>query len=161
MRINYWAVMAAVVAAFAVSSMWYSPFLFGRQWMELRAVIPAATTEAGMPVWKVLVELVRELVVGYVLARIVLMGGVVDWKGALRLGFLAWLGFPVAMLVGASLWDDKPWLLSAIHAGDWLVKMLLMAVIVGVWPRKGVSAFSESPPRARWPAAGSGTAART
>ena len=39
-------------------------------------------------------------------------------------------GFPVAMLVGASLWDSKPWMLTAIHAGDWLTKMLLMVVIM-------------------------------
>jgi hypothetical protein len=102
--------------------------------MELRAVSPDLTASPSMPAWKVLVELVRELVVGYVLARFVQLGGVVDWKGALRLGFWAWLGFPVAMLVGASLWDDKPWLLSAIHAGDWFVKMLVMAVVVSRFP---------------------------
>jgi hypothetical protein len=27
-------------------------------------------------------------------------------------------------------------MLAAIHAGDWLVKLLLVAVIIGVW-RKG------------------------
>ncbi len=135
MRTSYSAVVAAVVAAFVVSSIWYSPFLFGRQWMELRSVSPAVTADVGMPVWKVLVELVRELVVAYVLARFVVLAGVVDWKGALSLGFWMWLGFPVAMLVGASLWDNKLWMLSVIHGGDWLVKMLLMAVIVGVWRR--------------------------
>jgi len=134
MRIRFLAVVAAVAAAFVVSSIWYSPLLFGRLWMELRAVSPDLTASPSMPAWKVLVELVRELVVGYVLARFVQLGGVVDWKGALRLGFWAWLGFPVAMLVGASLWDDKPWLLSAIHAGDWFVKMLVMAVVVSRFP---------------------------
>jgi hypothetical protein len=143
-RINYWAVVAAVLAGVVVSSLWYSPLLFGRQWLELRAVIPAAAPEPSLPAWKVVVEVVRELVVGYVLARFDLLGGVVDWKGALGLGFWAWLGFPVAMLVGASLWDNKPWLLSAIHGGDWLVKMLVMAVVVGVWRRKG----TERRPRA-------------
>jgi hypothetical protein len=139
MRINWLAVLGAVLAGFVVSSLWYSPLLFGKRWMELRSVIPPATTGSGMPTWKVVVELVREVVVAYVIARFVLVGGVVGWKGALRLGFWAWLGFPVAMLVGASLWDDKPWLLSAIHAGDWLVKMLLMAVIVGAWHRRPAS----------------------
>ncbi len=133
MRVSYLAIVAAVVAGAAVSAVWYSPLLFGPQWLELRDVVPPPATEAGMPAWKVLVELVRELVVAYVLARLVLIGGLVDWRGALRLGFWAWLGFPLAMLVGASLWDNKPWSLSAIHAGDWLVKMLVMAVVVGVW----------------------------
>lgn len=135
MRMSY-SVVAAVVAAAVVSSLWYSPLLFGRQWMELRAVTPAVTADTGMPAWKILVELVREFVVAYVLARFVVLAGVVDWKGALSLGFWMWLGFPVAMLVGASLWDNKPWMLTVIHGGDWLVKMLVMAVIVGVWRRQ-------------------------
>jgi len=130
---NYWAVVAAVLAGLVVSAIWYSPLLFGKLWTELRDVAPAAADQAGMPAWKWPVEAVRELVVGYVLARLVLLGGIVDWKGSLKLGFWAWLGFPAAMLVGASLWDNKSWTLSAIHAGDWFVKMLVMAVIIGVW----------------------------
>lgn len=135
MRISYAAVVAAVVAAFVISSIWYGPFLFGKQLTELRDVSPASATDTSMPAWKVLVELVRELVVAYVLARLVVLAGVVDWKGALSLGFWMWLGFPVAMLVGASLWEDNPWMLVLIHGGDWLVKMLVMTVIVAVWRR--------------------------
>jgi hypothetical protein len=26
-----------------------------------------------------------------------------------------------------------PWKLTTIHAGDWLVKLVVVAVIVGVW----------------------------
>jgi hypothetical protein len=29
--------------------------------------------------------------------------------------------------------EDTPWKLAAIHAGDWLVKLLVGAVIVSVW----------------------------
>jgi hypothetical protein len=140
LRVDYWAVAAAVVAAMLVSSVWYSPFLFGRQWLGLSGAGAGTGAGAGMPASKMLVELLRELVVAYVLARLARLGGVADWKGALSLGFWMWLGFPVAMLVGASLWDDKPWMLSAIHGGDWFVKMLVMAVIVGVWRRESGAA---------------------
>jgi hypothetical protein len=37
------------------------------------------------------------------------------------------------ILVGAVLWDKQPWKLVAIHGDDWLVKILLIAVILGVW----------------------------
>jgi hypothetical protein len=33
----------------------------------------------------------------------------------------------------AVLVADTPWKLAAIHAGDWLVKLLVVAVIVSVW----------------------------
>jgi hypothetical protein len=34
------------------------------------------------------------------------------------------------MLVGASLWDNKPWALSLIHGGDWFTKMLVMSAVI-------------------------------
>ena len=40
------------------------------------------------------------------------------------------------ILVGSVMWENVPWMLATIHAGDWLVKTLLIAVILGVW-RKG------------------------
>ena len=31
------------------------------------------------------------------------------------------------------LHERAPWKLAAIHAGDWLVKLLVVTVIVSVW----------------------------
>jgi hypothetical protein len=129
-KINYLAIILAVVAAAIVSTVWYSPLLFGHLWMQYRAMHGAAVANATIPAWKTLAELVREVVVASVLAHFVRQSRIVDWKAALGLGFCAWLGFPVAMLVGASLWDNKPWMLTVIHGGDWLVKMLVMPVIL-------------------------------
>ena len=134
-RISHLAIVLALAAAAVVSSVWYSPFLFGKQWLELRNANSVGVADMAMPAWKIAVDLVRELVVVYVLARLVNGLGIVDWKGALSLGFWVWLGFPVQMLVGASLWDNKPWTLDLIHAGDWLMKMLLISLILAKWPR--------------------------
>ena len=134
-RISHLAIVVALAAAAVVSSVWYSPFLFGKLWVELRNANSVGVTDMAMPAWKIAVDLVRELVVVYVLARIISGLGIVDWKGALSLGFWVWLGFPVQMLVGASLWDNKPWTLDLIHAGDWLMKMLLISLILAKWPR--------------------------
>jgi hypothetical protein len=76
--------------------------------------------------WKKATELVRELVIAYVVARFVVLIGVVDWKAAVQLGFWMWFGFVFMILVGAVVWDNVPWKLTAIHAGDWLVKLPLM-----------------------------------
>jgi hypothetical protein len=134
-RMNYVGVALAVIAAAVVSSVWYSPFLFGKQWMELRSMTSSGMPDTTMPVWKMLVDLVRELIVTYVLAQFIARLGIVNWRDALNLGFWVWLGFPLQMLVGASLWDNKPWMLAPIHAGDWLIKMLLMSLILSQWPR--------------------------
>lgn len=129
------AIIAALAAAAVVSSVWYSPFLFGKEWMRLSGISSTATGSVAIPGWKMLIDLVRELVVIYVLARLINALRIIDWKGAMQLGFWVWLGFPVQMLVGASLWDNKPWMLDLIHAGDWLMKMFVIAVILAKWPR--------------------------
>ena len=134
-RISYLAIVAALAAAAVVSSVWYSPFLFGKQWMELRTVNSVGATDSTLSAWKILADVVREAIVVYVVARLIDGLRIVDWQGALSLGFWVWLGFPVQMLVGASLWDNKPWVLDLIHAGDWLMKMLVIALILAKWPR--------------------------
>jgi hypothetical protein len=130
--INFLAVVAATVAAFLFSSVWY--VVFGKKRMELLGNDPGATADTRrVSAWKILGELVRSFVVASVLARLVVLSGVVDWMGAVALGVLVWVGFPAMILVGSVTWDRRPWKLAAIHAGDWLFKLVLMAVILGVW----------------------------
>ena len=130
--INYLAVVVAAVAAFVMSSVYY--ILFGKERMKLLGDTPGAAADMRrVRPLKMLGEIVRTLVVAYVLARFVVLLGVVDWKGAVQLGTWLWIGFPLMILVGSVVWDKRPWKLAAIHAGDWLVKLLLMAVILGVW----------------------------
>jgi hypothetical protein len=132
-EINYLAVVAAAVVAFMVGAVWYSPLLFGNQLMELRSASPGVVAGTTMPAWKILVEFGRGLVVAYVLALLLGLLGDFGWRGALQLGVWVWVGFPITLLVGSVIWENTPWQLAAIHAGDWLVKLLLIAVILGVW----------------------------
>jgi hypothetical protein len=37
------------------------------------------------------------------------------------------------ILLGSVIHENVPWKLAAIHTGDWLVKLLLMAVILSLW----------------------------
>jgi Protein of unknown function (DUF1761) len=129
--VNYLAIAVAVVAAFVQSSAWYA--VLGEQLLEARGAPAGAAVETRPPAWKIAVELVRSLVVATVLAWLTAQLGVVSWSDALRLGMIAWIGFPAVLLAGSVLWEDVPVKLAVIHAGDWLVKLLLISVIVGVW----------------------------
>ncbi|SRR6266567_783962 len=127
---DYLPVIVAVLAAFVVSAIWYSPLLFGKQWIALRSQYMPVTPNAHIAPWKPLVELIREVTVAYVLSRFIKQLGINRLRGALSLGFWVWMGFPITMLVGASLWDNKPWALSLIHGGDWFTKMLVMSAVI-------------------------------
>jgi hypothetical protein len=135
MHVNYLAVLVAAVAVFVLGWLWYSPLLFYKPWMRLRGLDPvAAMAGAQMPAGKLLIEVGRCLVLAYVLARFVALLGVSGWMGAVHVGLLLWIGFPVILLAGSVLWDNVPWKVAAIHAGDWLVKMLVIPIIVSAWP---------------------------
>ena len=129
MEINYLAIGVAVVVAFVASTAWYT--VFGAERDRLLGT-PGAASERP-PVWMMLVELVRSFVVAYVLAVLFGLAGVAGFFGAVGIGLMMWVGFPVVLLVGSVIWDRVPFKLAAIHAGDWLVKLFLMAVIVGIW----------------------------
>jgi hypothetical protein len=139
LRMNYWAVVVAAVAAFVVGAVWYS-LLFGDAYIMLRGIDPDAMANMRPPAGEMLGEFVRCLVVAFVLARFVVRLGVDDWDGALRLGLWVWIGFQATLIVGAVIHENMPWKLYAIHAGDALVKTLFMAVILGVWRRRTSSA---------------------
>ena len=117
------------VVAFVASAVWY--IAFGK----LRASLsPAASTGRPRPT-QMLLELVRNLVLAFVLACLVGYTSVTIAARAVSLGLLLWVGFPVILLSGSVIYENVPWKLAAIHAGDWLIKLLLMTVIIAVWHR--------------------------
>jgi hypothetical protein len=132
LEINYLAVVVAAVAAFVVGAVWYSPLLFGNSYMKLRGLDPSALADMRPPVGEIAGEFVRNLVVAFVLAYFVVrLGG--GWLGAVQLGLWVWVGFPAMILLGSVIHENVPWKLAAIHVGDWLVKLLLIAIILSIW----------------------------
>ncbi|MER6796998.1 DUF1761 family protein, partial [Amycolatopsis mediterranei] len=59
--------------------------------------------------------------------------GVDGVPGALGLALLLWAGFPVVILAGSVLHERVPVRLAALHAGDFLAKIAVVAVLLGVW----------------------------
>jgi len=135
LRMNYFAIVVAAIASFVLGAVWYSPLLFGKAYMEVRGMNPDAMADMRPPAWELLGEFARNLVVAFVLAHFVVRLGVADWKGAVQLGLWVGVGFQAMLLMGAVLHEKMPWTLYAIHAGDALVKTLLVTVILGVWRR--------------------------
>ena len=127
-ELNYLAILVAAVAAVIVSTIYYSAF--GSQ---LAALNDAYADQQRPPAWKVGVELVRSLVLAAVVAGLVERTDTDGWGGALLLGLVLWIGFPVVLWTGAVVWEKVPRKLAAIHVGDWLIKLLLIASIVGLW----------------------------
>ena len=120
-------VVVAVVAAFLISGGWYA--VFGSALARLSpAYADGGRTSPGV----VVAELVRSAVVATVIAVGVRELDLDGFGPLVAAAVLAWVGFPVVLLAGSVLHERVPWRLAAIHAGDWLLKLIAVMLIVGL-----------------------------
>jgi hypothetical protein len=116
------------VAAFVLSSVYYvltTP-------LEQRALGERALDRGRPAPWKVVTELVRTAVVGAGFAWVAAQADLLALPSSLLLALVLWVAFPVVLLTGSIIWERVPWQTAAIHAGDWLLKLLLVATAIGL-----------------------------
>jgi hypothetical protein len=121
-------VAAATAAAFLIGAIYY-----GALGAQLAQVSQAAASGEQPPAWTLAVEVARCLVLAVVVAGLASQGRIDDVAGGLALGLALWIGFPAVLWVGAIVHERTPVKLAVIHAGDWFVKLLAVAVIVSAW----------------------------
>lgn len=121
-------IAVAALAAFVLSSVYYvllSP-------VEQRALGDRALDRGKPGPAKVVAELVRTAVVAGGFAWIADRAELLALPASLTLALVLWLAFPVVLLTGSINWERVPWQTAAIHAGDWLLKLVLVAVVLGL-----------------------------
>ena len=128
-ELNYLAIAIGAVAVFVLSTVYYIGF--ADRLKRLSAAY--ADAEARPATWRVAIEIVRSFVVGVVVAGLVSLVGVTDLVGAVQFALALWIGFPVVLLTGSVIWEKVPPMLAAIHLGDWLLKLFVIAVLVTQW----------------------------
>jgi hypothetical protein len=138
-EINYLAVVVAAVASMVIGGLWYGP-LFGRQWMAFMGYTPeqCASPEMKAAAKKsYAIMFVGSLVMAYVLAFSIALADIAlqtsGLSSGLMGGFWNWLGFVAPVLLGAVLWERKPWKLFFLNAAYYLVTLLVMGVILALW----------------------------
>lgn len=123
-----WGVAVAAVAAFVLSSVYYvvvAP-------LERRAHGDRVLDRGRPSLWRVVTELVRTAVVGAGFAWVAAQADLLALPSSLLLAFVLWVAFPVVLLTGSIIWERVPWQTAAIHSGDWLLKLLLVAFVIGL-----------------------------
>ncbi|MGH7583885.1 MAG: DUF1761 domain-containing protein [Gemmatimonadales bacterium] len=128
------ALLVSTLVIFILGWLWYSPLLFFKPWVRARGMDPAAAmVSAKMPAARLVIELIRCFVVTYVVAHFVVALGVTAGLAAIHFAFFLWLGVPVMLLIGSVIWENVPIKVATIHAGDWLIKLLVISLLVSKW----------------------------
>lgn len=113
----------AAGASVVSSAAWYTAW--GTRLAELDE---AYAGDARPPAWVLPVELARSATVATAMA---VLAGDAGTGSRLRLAAGLWAAFPVVLLTGSVVHEKVPWQQAAIHGGDWLLKLLLVAGVAG------------------------------
>lgn len=136
-QVNIWGVLAATAVSMVIGSIWYSKLVFGKVWMKMEGVDEKkARQNAGKAIAGMLL---LSLLIAYVLAHIIYLSnyfyatasGYSFFTSGVMTGFWVWLGFVFPITASNSLFAQKPWKLTVINAGNWLVTLLAMGIVIG------------------------------
>ena len=116
------AVAAATVAAFLVSGAYYG--LLAPAPAGVAPERPAAATAA--------VELIRSAAVVGLLAGLLAALDVREPVGGAVLGLALWV-LPVVLLAGSVFHEGTRVRTAVLHAGDWLIKLVVIGVVLGLF----------------------------
>jgi Protein of unknown function (DUF1761) len=121
----------AAVASVAASAGWYTA------WGDRLGQLDEAYAQEGPPpAWIMPVELARSTAVATAVAVLADATGRRSTGETARLGLGLWGAFPAVLLTGSVVHEKVPWQQAAIHAGDWLIKLLLVSLVVGGGDRR-------------------------
>jgi uncharacterized protein YneF (UPF0154 family) len=133
-HINYLAVVAAAVAAFAIGGLWYSPLLFAKQWVKAHGFTEERVKEMQKGAGKAYsVSIVCQLLIALAIAVLVGYLHLVLCVQGLKLALLIWAGFAFPLGLMATMFTDKRITVFCIDTGYQLVYLLIMGSIVTVW----------------------------
>ncbi|MFA6315056.1 MAG: DUF1761 domain-containing protein [Candidatus Paceibacterota bacterium] len=133
--INFLPILISSVVAFGLGAFWYSPFIFGREWMTLTKISKSdmmATQAKG--VWKsYLIQFIATFVTFAVLGFLISASGANSAADGAFLGIIVWIGFVLTDASGALLWERKPMKLILINTTITLMTLLVGGAIIGAW----------------------------
>ena len=134
--INLLPILPAVILSMMIGAVWYS--LFAKPWMASTGLTEndirpkdangAAIKQSPMPY---IVAFIAQLVLALTLAGLMEHIGEITILNGIITSLFAWAGFVVAPMAVNHRFQMKPWLLTIIDAGHWLIVFLAQGITIG------------------------------
>lgn len=129
-------IAVTAIVAMIIGSLWYSPILFGKQWIKLMGWtdtdIQTAKNKGGM--WKTyLGQFIVSAISFIVLSFFIQQTDAYGWMDGALLGFFAWLGFVMPKDAASLMWEGRSMKLTLITTGASLVTFIVAGAILTSW----------------------------
>ena len=131
-RVNYIAVVVAAVAHFLLGAVWFT--VLQKPWLE--AIGKTMDQLTGSPALGYVVAFVSNLIIAWVLARMIIATGRAGLAGGVAMAAILWLGFTATTMGTAFVFEGRSLEAFAVIAGYPLVGMLVMGAILGAWRKR-------------------------
>jgi hypothetical protein len=125
------AIIAATVSGMLLGALWYSPLLFGRQWM---AAIGKTEADIGSPTGPMIGSVLACLVSAIAVALVVAMTGVSGVGQGFGLGLILGVGVVAPALLSDNLFCGWGLPLFWIQAGYRVSYITIMTMLQAAWP---------------------------
>lgn len=135
MEISLVGVLLATVSAFVVGSLWYSPSLFLNQWKKMVGADDAHMKEkfGSSMVYIAVASIITAYVLAVFTNYTIQATGASNLMAGVQTAFWLWLGIAATTVVANGALDTRPPMLMVIQAGNRLVTLLLMGIIIGLF----------------------------
>lgn len=134
LHINILAVLVAAIATFAIGALWYSPFLFGKQWIALNGMTPDKVEAMRKGAAKAYgISFLCYVVLAAVFAVLIRMIHLQTVLGGAKMGGMLWAGFVATLGLTAALYSGRSLKAFALDAGYQLVFMVVMGLILAAF----------------------------
>lgn len=132
-EINELAILVAAILSVAVGSIWYSPFLFGKQWLQAAGLTLADENISSKEAFIIAAKGVFIQSLFFVVVSQFIAITETDFKSLCILGVsLAILLF--TYLVSVVVWEKKSVTYLCIHAGYGTLALFIGISIIAFWP---------------------------
>jgi hypothetical protein len=135
MRVNWLAVLVSAILYWVLQAAWFT--VFSQQWESGLRMRPEeiAAYKAHPNFWPYLIAFACNLVLAFIIARVLALGGVWTIIRGFRVGLLIGLAIALAMLTEMHF-ELKSYLFIWISVGCPLAGCILTGLILGTWKPK-------------------------
>jgi len=133
--INLWSIIVASIVAFVIGAIWYSPILFGKEWMTLIKMTDKDLAEAKTKgvtkfyIIQFIFTVISFCVLGFAMSEL----GIQTASDGAFIGLIAWLGFVLPIGISNLIWENKPFKLILINTISTLLTLVIGGAIIGSW----------------------------
>ena len=130
-KVNIWGVILAGFSYLIIGALWYSPLLFGKQWIKLNGFTDE-DFKSNKPMWMITgLSFLSGVLASFVISMI--MGPNSNAPFGAIVGACIAIFWITTSKLTSVLFENQPVNLFLLHAGFDIVSFMVMGAIVGYW----------------------------